>query len=48
MPDKKDINKVTVLIVGAGPAGLASAIQLKILKPDLDVCVIDKGAKEQQ
>ncbi len=45
MPDKKNINKVSVLIVGAGPAGLASAIELKVLKPDLDVCVIDKAAK---
>jgi electron-transferring-flavoprotein dehydrogenase len=34
---------VSVLIVGAGPAGLAAAIQLKTLKPDIDVCVIEKG-----
>jgi electron-transferring-flavoprotein dehydrogenase len=39
-----EYNKVTVLIVGAGPAGLATAIQLKVLKPDIDVCVIDKAA----
>src|SRR4030042_2600065 len=32
-----------VLVVGAGPAGLATAIQLKVLKSDLDVCVIDKA-----
>jgi len=31
------------LIVGAGPAGLASAIQLKVEKPEIDVCVIDKA-----
>ncbi len=31
------------LIVGAGPGGLACAIQLKILQPDMDVCVIEKG-----
>jgi len=36
-------SKSSVLIVGAGPAGLACAIQLKIKKPDLDVCVIEKG-----
>ena len=35
---------MSVLVVGAGPAGLASAIQLKVLKPELDVCVIDKSA----
>ena len=32
-----------VLIVGAGPAGLAAAIQLKIEKPEIDVCVIEKA-----
>jgi len=36
--------KVTVLVVGAGPAGLATAIKLKILKPEIDVCVIEKAA----
>ena len=44
MPDNKDLDKVSVLVVGAGPAGLANAIQLKILKGDLDVCVIEKAA----
>ncbi len=40
----EDYTKTTVLVVGAGPAGLASAIQLKVLKPEVDVCVIDKAA----
>jgi electron-transferring-flavoprotein dehydrogenase len=40
----KDYNKVSVLIVGAGPAGLASAIQLKTEKPDINVCVVEKSA----
>jgi electron-transferring-flavoprotein dehydrogenase len=40
----KDYNKVQVLIVGAGPAGLSCAIQLKAQKPDIDVCVIEKAA----
>ncbi len=44
MSNHKDYNKVSVLVVGAGPAGLASAIQLKIEKPDIDVCVIEKSA----
>lgn len=45
MPRKnEDYNKVTVLVVGAGPAGLASAIQLKVLDPEVDVCVIEKAA----
>ncbi len=44
MPNNKDYNRVSVLVVGAGPAGLATAIQLKILKPQVDICVIEKGA----
>ena len=44
MSNNKDYNKVSVLIVGAGPAGLAAAIQLKTIKPQLDVCVVEKGA----
>jgi electron-transferring-flavoprotein dehydrogenase len=40
----KDYNKVQVLIVGAGPAGLSCAIQLKAQKPEIDVCVIEKAA----
>ena len=44
MPNEKDFNRTTVLIVGAGPAGLAAAIQLKTQKPELDVCVVEKSA----
>lgn len=44
MSDAKNYNKVSVLVVGAGPAGLSCAIQLKTLKPDVDVCVIEKAA----
>lgn len=43
MPNNNEYNKVSVLVVGAGPAGLATAIQLKVLKRDIDVCVIDKA-----
>jgi len=42
--DSKDYNKVGVLIVGAGPAGLAAAIKIKSLKPEAEVCVIEKAA----
>jgi electron-transferring-flavoprotein dehydrogenase len=34
-----------VVIVGAGPAGLASAIRLKQLNPELSVVVLEKGAE---
>ena len=33
-----------VVIVGAGPAGLACAIRLKQLKPAASVCVLEKGS----
>jgi electron-transferring-flavoprotein dehydrogenase len=44
MASDKDYNRVSVLVVGAGPAGLAAAIHLKTIKPDLDVCVVEKSA----
>src|ERR1700747_2089282 len=34
-----------VVIVGAGPAGLAAAIRLKQIKPDLSVVVVEKGSE---
>ncbi|MFN3348373.1 electron transfer flavoprotein-ubiquinone oxidoreductase [Pseudorhodoplanes sp.] len=34
-----------VVIVGAGPAGLAAAIRLKQLSPDLSVVVVEKGSE---
>jgi electron-transferring-flavoprotein dehydrogenase len=40
-----DFNRVEVLIVGGGPAGLSCAIQLKVLRPQTDICVIEKGAE---
>ncbi|MBV9620270.1 MAG: electron transfer flavoprotein-ubiquinone oxidoreductase [Gammaproteobacteria bacterium] len=33
-----------VVVVGAGPAGLACAIRLKQLKPQLNICVLEKAA----
>ena len=34
-----------VVIVGAGPSGLAAAIKLKQLDSNLNVCVLEKGAE---
>ena len=34
-----------VVIVGAGPSGLATAIKLKQLDPNLNICVLEKGAE---
>jgi len=44
MSNSKDYNKVQVLVVGAGPAGLATAIQLKAQQPQIEVCVVEKAA----
>ena len=34
-----------VVIVGAGPAGLAGAIRLKQIDPDISVVVVEKGSE---
>src|SRR5438067_12169327 len=34
-----------VVIVGAGPAGLAAAIRLKQLAPDLGIVIVEKGSE---
>ena len=41
---ERDVMEYDVVTVGAGPAGLAFAIRLKQLNPDISVCVIEKGA----
>src|SRR5690348_5294244 len=41
---ERDIMEYDVVTVGAGPAGLAFAIRLKQLKPDIRVCVIEKAS----
>jgi len=43
--NNKQFNKAGVLIVGGGPAGLGCAIELKVKRPELEVCVIEKGAE---
>jgi electron-transferring-flavoprotein dehydrogenase len=34
-----------VVVVGAGPSGLAAAIRLRQVAPDLTVCVVEKGSE---
>jgi electron-transferring-flavoprotein dehydrogenase len=41
---EREFMEYDVVTVGAGPAGLAFAIRLKQLKPELSVCVIEKAS----
>jgi len=41
---ERDVMQYDVVVVGAGPAGLACAIRLKQLKPAAGVCVLEKGS----
>ena len=34
-----------VVIVGAGPSGLSTAIKLKQLDPNINVCILEKGSE---
>ena len=42
---EREIMEYDIIVVGAGPAGLACALRLKQLKPDLSVAVIEKAAE---
>ena len=42
---ERDVMEYDVVAVGAGPAGLAFAIRLKQLNPELSVCVLEKGSE---
>jgi electron-transferring-flavoprotein dehydrogenase len=43
-PAQRDVMEYDVAVIGAGPAGLATAIRLKQRRPELTVCILEKGS----
>ena len=43
--EQRESMEFDVLVVGGGPAGLAAAIRLKQISPDINVCVVEKGGE---
>ena len=44
-PPAREAMEFDVVVVGAGPSGLAAAIRLKQINPEISVVVVEKGSE---